>query len=89
MSGYTIIARQASDYLLPGYMRGYFCSNCRKEVQLSPKAACMVASGADLRCNTCGFPEVQTAKAHGVEVVLSTMAAAQLETMEEQAKKQK
>jgi DNA-directed RNA polymerase subunit RPC12/RpoP len=50
-----IVCRRASDYLKPGFVAGYRCAICEKELQASPEGVRDIASGGVAVCNPCGF----------------------------------
>jgi transcription elongation factor Elf1 len=57
-----IVCRRGSDPLKSGYVRGYQCAICKKELQVSPTAIARLKE-TDIKllmlCNPCGFEMVE------------------------------
>lgn len=48
-----------------GYVRGFFCSVCADEIQMSPRGVEQVTLGGIALCSTCGMKLAETAKEQG------------------------
>ena len=60
----VIMCRQASDSLKPGYVRGYFCRACGKELQVSPEGVRQLAAQIGTPCcNDCSYRLTARARA--------------------------
>jgi hypothetical protein len=67
MEGF-IVCRRGSDPLKPGYVRGYECAICKKELQVSPTAIARLHDSEVpfiMLCNPCGFEVIRRREAAG------------------------
>lgn len=78
------ICRQASDYLKSGFVTGFACKVCGKELQISPVSLERVREGSLIPlCNPCGFAVEKRLQDAGapIAVVLTPEATARLEEL--------
>lgn len=70
-----VVCRQASDFLRPGSVTGYFCRTCGKELQVSPTGVRQIRElGGVPYCNGCGLTlarKQQAREKDSVECVLN------------------
>ena len=83
----VLICRQASDYLKPGYKRGFSCRSCNREVQVSAVGQPMAQDGAWVLCNPCGFRAMRFMEDREIpfDKVLSAETSRQLEQILKEA----
>ena len=72
----TIVCRKASDFLLEGFERGFYCEQCGLEVQVGPEGKAKLKAGAGILCNACMLQIIATGK--GKITSLSEIAKRQL-----------
>jgi hypothetical protein len=87
---FIVVCRQAADYLKPGYVYGYQCRVCGKQLQVGPTGVAAIGEGGVPLCNSCGFDFSERAAAAGLlDGVLVSASARQMarEIIEKMARK--
>lgn len=61
----VVVCATATGKLRPGFVRGYSCLVCGKEIQASPDAQAQIRAGFEPLCNECGVELMRKAKLAG------------------------
>lgn len=76
MPSAIVICRQASDYLKPGYVTGYWCRVCGKELQVGELGRKTIAADGIPLCNGCGFAVQRRLMEKGAPLTMAFSAEA-------------